>query len=288
MLKKIRITFDMIKFEHSIFAIPFAYIGAFLAQKGVPPLDKLIWILIAMVSARSIAMAFNRVVDMKIDAKNPRTAGRALPRGLITRRFVYGFIVFWSLVFFLAAYNLNRLVFYLSPGALAVVMGYSYTKRFTWLTHLFLGIADGLAPLGGWLAIKPVLTGVPLWLLAGTAFWVAGFDILYACLDYEFDKKEGIHSIPARFGIKNALNISISFHILTLICFYYVGMAAHLKPVYFYGMGIISLLLISEHYIIKPHDFSRINMAFFTINGFIGIAMFFIVVLANIRVWNCI
>ncbi len=276
----------MIKFEHSVFALPFAFMGAFLAQRGIPAWDKLFWILIAMVSARSVAMAFNRLVDMKIDARNPRTRERALPSGQVTPRWVCGFIVFWAVVFVFSSYNLNRLVFCLSPVALAIVMAYSYAKRFTWFTHIFLGIADGIAPIAGWLAIKPVFESVPLWLLAGVAFWVAGFDILYACLDYEFDRKEGIHSIPARFGIKNALYISIFFHILTLICFFSVGVAARLTPVYFYGMVFISLLLIGEHYIIKPHDFSRINMSFFTINGFIGIAMFFLVALPEIHVWG--
>lgn len=270
----------MIKFEHSIFALPFAYIGAFLAQSGVPPLDKLIWILVAMVSARSVAMAFNRLVDMKIDARNPRTKERALPGGLVTRNWVYGFIIFWVVAFFFSAYSLNWLVFYLSPCALIVVMSYSYMKRFTWFTHLFLGMAIGISPVGGWLAVNPVFGVVPLWLFAGVALWVAGFDILYACLDYEFDKKNGIHSIPVRFGVKNALYISIFFHILTLFCFYWAGQAAHLTPIYFYGLGIISLLLIGEHWIVKPYDLSRVNTAFFTINGFVSIAMFFIVALA--------
>lgn len=270
----------MIKFEHTIFALPFAYIGAFLAQRGIPPLDKLIWILVAMVSARSVAMAFNRLVDMRIDTRNPRTRERALPSGQVTRNWVYGFIIFWVVAFFFSAYSLNRLVFYLSPCALIIVMSYSYTKRFTWLTHLFLGMAIGLSPVGGWLAVKPVFGAVPLWLFAGVALWVAGFDILYACLDYEFDKKNGIHSIPVRFGIKTALYISIFFHILTLLCFYRAGQAAHLTPIYFYGLAIISLLLIGEHWIVKPHDLSRVNVAFFTINGFISIAMFFIVALA--------
>lgn len=274
----------MIKFEHSIFALPFAFMGAFLAQRGIPDWDKLFWILMAMVGARSVAMAFNRLVDMKIDAINPRTRERALPSGKISPVWVCGFIIFWAVVFVFSSYNLNRLVFCLSPVALAIVMAYSYAKRFTWFTHIFLGIADGIAPLAGWLAIKPVFETVPFWLFAGVAFWVAGFDILYACLDYDFDRKEGIYSIPARFGIKKALYISIFFHILTLICFFSVGVAARLTPVYFYGMVFISLLLVGEHFIIKPHDFSRINMAFFTINGFIGIAMFFLVALPVIPV----
>ncbi|MDL1970395.1 MAG: putative 4-hydroxybenzoate polyprenyltransferase [Candidatus Desulfofervidaceae bacterium] len=280
MFKKIKLALDMIKFEHSIFALPFAFIGAFLAQGGMPPWDKILWILVAMVSARSAAMAFNRLVDKEIDARNPRTKNRHLPRGILTPQWVHGFILFWVIVFFVTTYNLNRLVFYLSPLAIFIVMGYSYTKRFTWLSHLFLGIADGLAPLGGWLAVKPAFAAPPLWLLAGVALWVAGFDILYSCLDYEFDRKEGLHSIPVRFGIKKALHISTFFHILTLVCFFYAGKTAQLTPLYFYGLGIIGILLIGEHFLIKPNDFSLINMAFFTINGFVAIIMFFLTVFA--------
>ncbi len=279
MWRKIKLALEMIKFEHSIFALPFAFIGAFLAQGGVPPASKLFWILVAMVSARSAAMAFNRLVDREIDAKNPRTKDRHLPKGLLTPQWVHGFILFWVLVFFVSTYCLNRLVFYLSPIALFIVMGYSYTKRFTWLSHLILGIADGLAPLGSWLAVKPVFTATPLWLLMGVALWVAGFDILYSCLDYEFDKKEGLHSIPVKFGIKKALHISTLFHLLTIICFYFAGETAHLKPVYFYGLTIIAFLLIGEHLLVKPNDFSRINMAFFTLNGVVSILMFFLVIL---------
>jgi len=280
MFKKIKTVLEMIKFEHSIFALPFVYIGAFLAQRNLPPWDKLFWILIAVVSARSVAMAFNRLVDMNIDAQNPRTKNRALPKGLLTPRWVIGFIIFWTLLFFVATYNLNRLVFYLSPVALFIITGYSYTKRFTWLTHLFLGIADGLAPLGGWLAVKPVFNPIAFWLFWGVAFWIAGFDILYSCLDYEFDKKQGLHSIPVRFGIKNGLYLSSFLHILTIICFYYVGKAAQLNILYFYGLGVVSLLLLYEHLIIKPYDFSKLTMAFFTVNGFISIIMFFIILVS--------
>ena len=279
MWRKIKLALEMIKFEHSIFALPFAFSGAFLAQEGMPPASKLFWILVAMVSARSAAMAFNRLVDREIDAKNPRTKDRHLPKGLLTPQWVHGFILFWVLVFLVSTYCLNRLVFYLSPIALFIVMGYSYTKRFTWLSHLILGIADGLAPLGGWLAVKPVFTATPLWLLMGVALWVAGFDILYSCLDYEFDKREGLHSIPVRFGIKKALHISTFCHLLTIICFYFAGKTAHLGSVYFYGLGIIGLLLIGEHFLVKPNDFSRINMAFFTLNGAVSILMFVLIIL---------
>lgn len=285
-IRRIKTTLDMIKFEHSVFALPFAFMGAFLAERGIPHWDKLLWILIAMISARSVAMAFNRLVDREIDAINPRTRQRALPSGKVSPTWVRGFIIFWAVVFVFSSYNLNRLVFCLSPVALAIVMVYSYAKRFTWFTHIFLGIADGIAPLAGWLAIKPAIEATPLCLFAGVAFWVAGFDILYGCLDYDFDRKEGIYSIPARFGIKNALYISIFFHMLTIICFFAVGVAARLTPVYFYGMVFVSLLLLGEHLIIKPHDFSRINMAFFTINGFIGIAMFLLIALPIIPVWG--
>ncbi len=279
LLSKIKLALEMIKFEHSIFALPFAFIGAFLAKGGLPSTTKLFWIFIAMLSARSAAMAFNRLVDKDIDAKNPRTQNRHLPKGILTPRWVYGFIIFWIIVFFVATYCLNRLVFYLSPLALIIVMGYSYTKRFTWFCHIFLGIADGLAPLGGWLAIRPVFESAPLWMLAGVALWVAGFDVLYSCLDYEFDKKEGLHSIPVKFGIKWALRISTFFHILTIFCFYMVGKVVHLPLIYFYGLGAIAILLLGEHLLVKPNDLSKINMAFFTINGFVSILMFFLVIL---------
>jgi 4-hydroxybenzoate polyprenyltransferase len=280
MFKKTKIALEMIKFEHTLFALPFAYIGAFLAQRGIPCWDKLLWILIAMISARSIAMAFNRLIDINIDSKNLRTKERALPKCLLTRSWVYRFIIFWVLVFFLATYNLNKIVFFLSPFALIIITGYSYTKYFTWLSHLLLGIADGLAPIGGWLAIKPTFSSTPLWLWAGVAFWVSGFDILYSYFDYEFDKKQNLHSIPVRFGIKNGLYISAIFHLLTIICFYYAGKLAHLRPIYFFGLGIIGLLLLGEHLLIKPNDFSYLNTSFFTINGFISITMFFVVLFA--------
>ncbi|HDD44739.1 MAG TPA: 4-hydroxybenzoate octaprenyltransferase [Candidatus Desulfofervidus auxilii] len=280
MFEKLKITLNMIKFEHSIFALPFAFIGAFLAQKGIPPLEKCFWILIAMVSIRSAAMAFNRVVDMDIDAKNPRTKDRALPKGLLTTRWVHGFIASCIIVFFISTYHLNQFVFHLSPYAVIIATVYSYTKRFTWLTHLFLGIAIGLAPLGGWLAIKPSFEITPLLLMAGVAFWVAGFDIIYACLDYEFDKKYKIHSIPVRFGIKNALYISAFSHFITILCFYFAGKCAQLKPIYFYGLIATGLILMGEHLLVKPSDLSKVNVAFFTFNGIFSIVMFLLVCLS--------
>jgi len=279
-LKKIKITLKMIKIEHSIFALPFAFIGAFLAQRGIPPLEKCFWILVAMVSGRSVAMAFNRLVDKEIDAKNPRTQNRELPKGLLTQQWVWSFIFLCILLFFVATYHLNKIVFFLSPFALIIIMGYSFVKRFSWLTHLFLGLSLGLTPLGGWLAIKPTFSIIPLYLMIGVMFWVAGFDIIYACLDYEFDKKHKIHSIPAQFGIKNALYLSTIFHVITIICFFCVGRMAKLKSVYFYGLAIISALLLAEHIIVKPSDLSRINVAFFTINSIFSILMFLLICLS--------
>jgi len=280
MFKKIKIILDMVKFQHSIFALPFAFIGAFLAENKIPKINKLFWILTATVAARNVAMAFNRLVDKDIDAKNPRTKHRALPKGLISENWVIGFIIFCALVFLFSAYNLNKLVFYLSPFVLIFIMFYSYTKRFSWLSHIFLGISDGFAPFGGYLAIKPKFSILSFLLLFGVAFWVAGFDIIYSCLDYEFDKKEGLYSIPVRFGVRNALYISLFFHILTIVCLYLIGKIALLKPIYFYILIIISFLLIFEHFLIKENNFSLINLAFFKINGIISIFAFLAVLLS--------
>ncbi len=279
-LNKIRLTLEMIKFEHTIFVLPFTFIGAFLAKGGIPSLEKIFLIFLAMTSARTAAMSFNRLIDREIDSKNPRTKDRALPQEKLSLKWVYAIIGISFTLFFVATYNLNHLVFCLSPCALGVVLAYSYIKRFTWTTHLFLGLAMSLGPLGGWLAIKPKISATALFLTLGVMFWGAGFDIIYACLDYNFDIQEDLHSIPVRFGIKNALFISTLFHIITVVCFYYVGKFAMLSPIYFFGLAGVAILLLAEHTLVKPHDLSRVNTAFFTFNGFVSVIMFLIVALA--------
>jgi len=279
-LDKIRLTLEMIKFEHTIFVLPFTFIGAFLARGSIPPLEKILLIVLAMASARTAAMSFNRLVDREIDSKNPRTRDRILPRGRLSLRWVYAVIGVSIALFFIATYYLNHLVFCLSPCALIIILAYSYTKRFTWTTHLFLGLAMSLGPLGGWLAIRPEFTLTCLLLAMGVMFWGAGFDIIYSCLDYNFDMQEGLHSIPVRFGIKNALFISTLFHIITIICFYYVGRLSMLSPIYFLGLAGVAIILFAEHLLVKPHDLSKVNVAFFTFNGFVSVIMFVIVILA--------
>lgn len=279
-LNKIRLTLEMIKFEHTIFVLPFTFIGAFLAKGDIPPLEKLFLIVLAMTSARTAAMSFNRLIDREIDSRNPRTRNRVLPQGRLGLKWVYATLGVSFVLFFIATYFLNPLVFLLSPCALGIVLAYSYTKRFTWTTHLFLGFAMSLGPLGGWLAIRPEISATALLLALGVMFWGAGFDIIYACLDYNFDIHQGLHSIPVRFGIKNALFICTLFHIITILCFYYVGKFATLSPIYFLGLAVVSIILLAEHLLVKPHDLSKVNMAFFTFNGFVSVIMFVMVVLA--------
>lgn len=280
MINRLKITLEMIKIEHTLFALPFAFLGATLASRDLPPqtpgfwLKKLIWITLAMVGARSAAMAFNRVADKKFDASNPRTAGRALPAGLLDERFVWVFTTLASLLFVLAASQLNRLTLILSPVALASVLGYSYTKRFTSLSHLVLGWSLSIAPSGAWIAIQGRLTVVPVLLSASVMLWTAGFDILYACQDYDFDRNNGLHSIPQRLGIKNALWVARGLHALmfaTLVAFFWAAQLGWLGLV---GVGLTGILLAYQHSLVKPSDLSRLNAAFFTTNAFVSVILF--------------
>lgn len=280
--KKIVLIFEMIKFEHTIFALPFAFAGAILAQSGMPSLNKLFWISMAMVGARSTAMAANRLVDVQLDAQNPRTKMWVLPQGLISKGAVKSFIIVSSVLFFISAYKLNDLAFYLSPLALIIILIYPYTKRFTWTCHLFLGLCLGMAPLGGWIAVKGTLSLVPIFLGLGVIFWVAGFDILYAALDHEFDKKLGIYSLPVKVGMRKAFWISSFFHMVSFLWFLLTGYVAHLGNIYFYGMGVILLILIVEHAIISPGNLSRVNHSFFTLNGIISVLFLIITVIGVI------
>ena len=263
----------MIKFEHTVFALPFAFLGAFLAAQGLPGWRVSGLVILAMIGARSCAMAFNRLVDIPYDAANPRTSGRALPRGLISRSFVAAFTAVSAAVFVLAAWMLNPLAFYLSPVALIVVLAYSYTKRFTVLSHIFLGLSLGIAPVGGWVAVRGTLDIEPLFLAAAVMFWVAGFDIIYACQDIDFDRRAGLYSLPARFGIKNSLRISALFHLVMVVLLVVVFAWSKLTAVSWLGLFCVALALIYEHSLVKPNDLSKVNAAFFTVNGIVSLAL---------------
>ena len=261
----------MIKWEHSIFALPFALCGAMLAASGLPTAYQLLWIVIAMLSARSAAMAFNRLADVTLDAANPRTRTRALPAGLLSPTFVATFVAVSCAVFILAASQLNRLTLALSPVALAVVLLYSYTKRLTGLSHLVLGLALGIAPSAAWIAVRGALDPRILLLTAAVTFWVAGFDILYACQDFDFDRNAGLHSIPRHLGIPRALWIARAFHLGMLLLLIALLPAFALGKLALAGVIAVTLLLLYEHSLVKPDDLSKLNAAFFTMNGVISV-----------------
>jgi 4-hydroxybenzoate polyprenyltransferase len=265
---------EMVKIEHTIFALPFALLGAFLAVRGLPRAAQIGWILLAMVGARSAAMAFNRLVDLPFDSKNPRTRNRALPQKQLTRGFVIFFIVISSALLVFAASRLNRLSFELSPLALAIIFFYSYTKRFTWCTHLFLGVSLACAPIGAWIAMRGDLTVTPIILGLAVVLWVAGFDIIYSCQDVDFDRKEPIHSIPKRFGVAAALWISAGLHLVMVCILAFLFWKEGLGAISLAGLLIVGLLLAYEHNLVRPGNLSRANTAFFTINGWISILLF--------------
>ena len=278
-LQRIRLTLEMIKFEHSVFALPFALTGALLAwrddgfsHRGLWP--KLGWIVAAMVAARSVAMAFNRVLDADIDGQNPRTKMRHLPAGLLTRRFAWGFIAGWSLLFLFAARELNPLCLKLAPVALAVVMFYSFTKRFTAFSHLVLGFSLGIAPAAAWIAMRGSLDTRILWLTAAVTLWTAGFDIIYACQDYAFDVQTGLYSVPRRFGISGALWISRALHVGMLVCLLALVRAFALGASALAGVAAVAALLAWEHRLVKADDLSRVDAAFFTMNGYVSVIFF--------------
>ncbi|NLI13865.1 UbiA-like polyprenyltransferase [Pelotomaculum propionicicum] len=277
--KKVRIFLEMIKFEHTIFALPFAYVGAFLTEKGMPEWRGLLWITLAMVGARTAAMSLNRIIDRHIDARNPRTAGRALPKGLLSvaEVWIYVFLSFTLLLY--AAHQLSPLAFRLFPVAVLVLSTYSFMKRFSWTCHLFLGAALGLAPLGSWIALTNKFDLAPVLIAFGVMFWVAGFDIIYACDDYDFDRREGVYSIPARFGIKNALLISTAFHVVAPLLFLASGLVLHLGIFYLVGLGIAIIILFRQHTLVRPDDLSRAGVAFFNMNGVLSIVIFIFTIL---------
>ena len=273
-IRNTRLTLEMIKIEHTLFALPFAFLGAVLAAKGVPTVSQIVWIVLAMVGARSTAMAFNRLADRKIDARNPRTAMRALPAGTLSVGFVWLFTVLAALLFLLAAAMLNRLTLILAPVALASVLLYSFTKRWTQFSHIVLGWCLSIAPTGAWIAVRGQIgSAVPLLLSLVVLLWTSGFDVLYACQDYEFDRAEGLRSIPARFGIERALWISRGLHaaaFLSLVCLY---LMTGLGPLALAGVLTTGALLVYQHRLVKAHDLSRLNAAFFTTNAFVSVIL---------------
>lgn len=272
--KKIKIFLEMIRVEHTLFALPFAYTGALLVDKKMPSGHDLLWITLAMAGARTAAMSLNRIIDLHIDARNPRTANRALPRGLLSVAEVWVYVVLSLALLFISAYKLTPLAFMLSPLAVAVLVLYPYTKRFTWGCHLVLGLALGMAPMGAWIAIANRFDLAPMLMATGVMFWVAGFDIIYACEDYDFDRAEGIYSIPARFGIKAGLQISAAFHVLALALFISVALVLRLGPLYYGGMFLAGALLFYQHRLVRPEDLSRSGLAFFNLNVGLSVAAF--------------
>ena len=261
----------MIRFSHSVFALPFALVSAALAAGGRVPWRELPWIVVAMVGARSAAMGFNRLADQALDARNPRTSGRELPRGLVSRREVWLFVAASALALVGAAAMLNPLCLALSPVALLVVLGYSYTKRFTSLSHLALGLALAIAPVGAWLAVRGRFGLPPLVLALGVLFWVAGFDTIYACQDVEFDRREGLFSLPARLGAGPALVVARGLHVASVVLLAALYVLVPLHPVYLVGVAAVAALLVYEHSLVSADDLSRVDAAFFAVNGWISI-----------------
>jgi 4-hydroxybenzoate polyprenyltransferase len=272
--RNLKITLEMIKWEHSIFALPFAFCGAMLAAGGLPAWRPMAWIVVAMVSARSAAMAFNRLADASIDAANPRTSTRALPVGQLTPAFVTTFVLAACGIFVLAASQLNRLTLMLSPLALVVILLYSYTKRFTRWSHLILGFALGIAPAAAWIAVRGSLDPRILLLTAAVTFWVGGFDVIYACQDHDYDRSHGLHSLPRHLGIRNALILARLFHIVMIGLLIALIVTFGLGKLAFVGVIAVAALLLYEHALVRHDDLSKLNAAFFTMNGVISVVFF--------------
>jgi 4-hydroxybenzoate polyprenyltransferase len=273
-LLKLKTTLAMIKFEHTLFALPFAFLGAVLAANGLPSPWQIVWITAAMFGARSAAMSFNRIVDRRFDAENPRTANRELPSGKLSVSFVWAFFAASVALFLFAAYSLNWLTFALSPVALVSILGYSYAKRFTAWAHLILGWALAISPTAAWLAVRGAIDSeIPLLLSLLVMMWTAGFDVMYACQDYEFDRRAGLRSIPARFGIKNSLNIARLFHAQAFIVLLLLYLVTDLGWLALIGVLAVGTLMIYQHTLVKANDLSRMNAAFFTTNAFVSVIL---------------
>ncbi len=271
---RLRTYLDLVKFEHTVFALPFALMAALLAAGGLPPLRVLFWIIVAMVGARSSAMAFNRLVDAAFDARNPRTATRAIPAGQLTAAQVWAFVLATTALFLVAAWQLNGLALALSPVALAVIWGYSFTKRFTQFCHVVLGLAIGIAPSAAWIAVRGTLDWAPVVLTAAVMLWVGGFDVIYACQDVDFDRKQGLRSLPAWLGVAGALWASRAMHLAAVALLLFLPVLTPLGAVYYAGVGVVAVLLAYEQSLVRPHDLSKVNAAFFTVNGFVSIGLF--------------
>lgn len=274
MTGKLRITLEMIKWEHSIFALPFALTGAMLAARGFPAWPVLFWIVVCMVAARSAAMAFNRWADAEIDRHNPRTAMRAIPAGLLSRQYTAGFTIVCAAIFILASSRLNLLALMLSPVALALIFAYSYAKRFTRWSHILLGLALGIAPSAAWIAVRGSLDPRILVLTFAVLFWVAGFDVLYACQDYEHDIGAGLHSVPQSFGLPIAFWIARIMHLGMLVLLIWVTFLFSLGWVSVVGIAMVAIMLLYEHTLVSPQDLRKMNAAFFTVNGVISFVFF--------------
>jgi 4-hydroxybenzoate polyprenyltransferase len=272
-LSTLRHLLDAIKFEHTIFALPFAYVAMVLAADGWPGWRIVIWVTLAMVGARTLAMSMNRLADRWIDARNPRTRGRHLPAGLLSAAQVALAAVLSGALLLVSAWMLNPLCLALSPVAVLFLVGYSYTKRFTWLTHWILGFTDGIAAAGGWIAVRGHFDAPALLLWFALTVWIAGFDLTYACQDVEFDRAEGLHSVPARFGIARALAIARGCHALTVLAFAALGWVMGLGLLYWAGVLVVAGLLIYEHSLVSPTDLSRLDVAFFNVNGYIAVIL---------------
>lgn len=274
-LTKLKTTLEMIKFEHTLFALPFAFLGAILAAQGLPSVWQIVWITVAMFGARSAAMTFNRIIDRKFDAANPRTANRELPAGKLSVKFAWAFFIVSVALFELAAFELNWLTFALSPVALLSVLGYSYAKRYTSLAHLILGWSLAISPTAAWIAVRGTIDDeAPLLLSLLVMMWTAGFDVLYACQDYDYDKSAGLRSIPARYGIKNALWIARVFHLQAFIVLILLYLSTGLGWLALLGVFAVGALMIYQHTLVKPNDLSRMNAAFFTTNAFVSVILF--------------
>lgn len=276
-MKKLKVILEMIKFEHTVFALPFAFLGAALGSLlitgGWPSAAEWFWITLAMIGARSAAMSLNRLIDAQIDKANPRTADRAIPAGLLSKAETAAFIAVSFAVLFIAAFQLNMLAVYLLPIAVFFLVFYSYTKRFTWLCHVFLGVTIGIAPLGGWVGAAGVLTWEAFILFIAVAFWTAGFDVIYATQDADYDREVELHSIPSKFGIAKALKIARSFHIVSFSAMVLLFFVAPLSWVYAVGILIVGGIMVYEHSLVSPQDLSKVDIAFFKMNGIISIVL---------------
>jgi 4-hydroxybenzoate polyprenyltransferase len=272
--QKLKTTLEMIKFEHTLFALPFAFLGAILAAQGLPSGRQILWITVAMFGARSAAMTFNRIIDRRFDAENPRTASRELPSGKLSVNFAWSFFAVSTALFLLAAYMLNWLTLALSPVALVSILGYSYAKRFTSFAHLILGWALAISPTAAWIAVRGAIDSeVPLLLSLLVMMWTAGFDVLYACQDFEYDRKAGLRSIPARFGVKNSLWIARAFHAQAFVVLGLLYLITDLGWLALTGVAAVGALMIYQHTLVKPNDLSRMNAAFFTTNAFVSVIL---------------